>query len=194
MALRGDHEEVRSEKNPGNFISLLKVLAENDILHSHLYNPHAKNATYLSPRSQNDLINIIGWDVIRSGIVAEIKKAVFFSVLGDEVSGHNVEHMPLCIWFVDEASEIREEFMGFVKLQRVRAIDIADAIVSTIEGLGLSVGDLRGQGYDGASTMSGEKSGVQRRIRDLQLKAIYTHCAGRSLNLAIMYSCSISPI
>lgn len=66
----------------------------------------------------------------------------------------------MCIRFVDEGSDIRDEFMGFVKLKRVRAIDIADAIVSTIARVGIS--DLRGQGYDGESAMSGGKSGVQR--------------------------------
>ena len=60
--------------------------------------------------------------------------------------------------------------------------------------LGLSLGDLRGQGYDGASTMSGERAGVQARIRENQPKALYTHYAGHSLNLAIINSCSIVPI
>ena len=42
--------------------------------------------------------------------------------------------------------------------------------------------------------MSGEKSGVQKRIRDIQPKALYTHCAGHSFNLAIVNSCSIPPV
>ena len=42
--------------------------------------------------------------------------------------------------------------------------------------------------------MSGEKSGVQKQIRDRQLKAVYTHCAGHSLNLAIVSSCSVPPV
>ena len=57
-----------------------------------------------------------------------------------------------------------------------------------LEELGLSLGDLRGQGYDGASTMSGEKSGVQKQLRDIQPKTLYTHCAGHSFNLAIVSS------
>ena len=59
---------------------------------------------------------------------------------------------------------IREEFVAFLKLNRVRAVDIADAIVKFLENLGLSLSELRVQGYDGASTMSGHKSGVQARI------------------------------
>ena len=57
--------------------------------------------------------------------------------------------------------------------------------------LGLFLSTLRGQGYDGASTMSGSKTGLQARIRECQPKALYTHCAGHSFNLAIMNSCSI---
>ena len=51
--------------------------------------------------------------------------------------------------------------------------------------------NLRDQGYDGASTMSGVKAGVQAKIQEKQPKALYTHCAGHSLNLAILNSCSI---
>ena len=42
--------------------------------------------------------------------------------------------------------------------------------------------------------MSGGRAGVQARIIEKQPKAIYTHCAGHSLNLAIISSCSIPPI
>ena len=79
-----------------------------------------------------------------------------------------MEYLPLCLRFVEEKYDIREEFVSFIKLARVRATDIANAIVSMLEELGLSLGDLRGQGYDGASTMSGEKSGIQKQLRDIQ--------------------------
>jgi hypothetical protein len=94
LPFRGDHESVCSNKNPGNFLALLKLFAESDtVLHNHLYQPRARNATYLSPMSQNDIINVIGYDVVRSNIVDEIRNARFFSVMADEVSSHN-EHMP----------------------------------------------------------------------------------------------------
>ena len=62
---------------------------------------------------------------------------------------------------MDSEGSIREEFVAFLKLNRVRAFDIADAQVKYLENLGLSLSELSGQGYDGASTMSGHKSGVQ---------------------------------
>ena len=176
-------------------MALLKDYAEHDeILKAHLQHPLARNATYISPRSQNDIIDVIGIDVIRTNIIEEVKKAEFYSVLADEVSSHNIEHLPICIRFVDSNFEIREDFIGYVKLERVRAQDIANAIKGLLLEVGLSLNELRGQGYDGASTMAGERSGVQQKIREIQSKALYTHCAGHSLNLAIVNSCSITPI
>ncbi len=92
-----------------------------------------------------------------------------------------VEHLPICVRFIDQEYEIREKFIAFVKLERTRTVDIANAIVQSLESLGLSLSNLRGLGYDGASTMSGVKAGVQARIREKQPKALYTHCAGHSL-------------
>ena len=63
---------------------------------------------------------------------------------------------------------IREEFITFLKLNRVRVVDIADTLVKCLENLGLSLNEFCGQGYDGASTMSGHKSGVQARIPENQ--------------------------
>ena len=82
LPFRGDIEVVDSEKNPGNFLALMKrFVAETDLgLHDHLYQHRANNVTYLSPKSQNDIINVIGYDVVRANIVEEIKKAVCFSL------------------------------------------------------------------------------------------------------------------
>ena len=188
----GDVEDFKSNKNPGNFFALLKDYAAMDkILLDHLNSPKARNATYISPSTQNDIISIIGNDFILSGIIAEINSATYYSVLADDVSCHNVEHLPICLCFVDSECHIREEFVTFLRLERVRASDIAESIISALQGLGLSLSSLRGQGYDGASTMSGAKSGVQARIREHQPKALYTHCAGHSFNLAIQNSCRV---
>ena len=50
----------------------------------------------------------------------------------------------MCLRFIDNECNIREEFVAFIKLSRVRASDIADSILTTLTNLGLSVSDLRG--------------------------------------------------
>ena len=192
LALRGHREDLEEGSNPGDFLALMKDFAQSDkILQSHLEKPRAKNATYLSPSSQNDMINVIGLDYIRAKIISEIKQAKFFSMIADEVSSHNVEHLSLCLRYVGGNHDIQEKHIAFVKLQRVRASDITNAITSTLEDLGISLQDLRSQCFDGVSNMSGSKSGVQKRIKDRQPKALYTHCASHSLSLSIVSFSSV---
>ena len=62
---------------------------------------------------------------------------------------NNVEYLSICLHFVDERYDIHEEFVAFLKLAKVRATDIADAIVSTLKEFGWFKGN----------TMSGKKSG-----------------------------------
>ena len=51
------------------------------VLHDHLNKPKAKNATYLSPRSQNEIISVIGYDIIQANIISEVKEAMFSQFL-----------------------------------------------------------------------------------------------------------------
>ena len=53
----------------------------------------------------------------------------------------------------------------------------------------LDVANLRGQGYDGASVMAGEVSGVATQILRQQPKAMYYHCKAHNLNLVVSSTC-----
>ena len=76
-----------------------------------MQNPQAKNATYLSPSSQNDIVDVIGLDYIRGNIVTEIKQAPYFSVIADEVTSHNSEYSSLCLRYINAHCEIQERFV-----------------------------------------------------------------------------------
>ena len=58
----------------------------NSILFDHLNKPWAKNATYISPISQNDIISAIGHDIILANVEAEIKQSKFYSFFADKVA------------------------------------------------------------------------------------------------------------
>ena len=51
-----------------------------------------------------------------------------------------------------------------------------------------------GQGYDGASAMSGNLNGVQAHVRKAAPTAVYVHCSSHSLNLVLNSCCSVSEI
>lgn len=60
------------------------------------------------------------------GIVQKIKTAKFYSILADEVTSHNTEHLALCTRLVDAKGDIREEFMTFLSLERLTGRYIAE--------------------------------------------------------------------
>ena len=79
LAFRG-HDESASSVNRGNFLELVHHQAKYDpILQQHLQKA-GKNATYLSPDIQNQLICAMADKVLES-ILVEARKAKFFSIL-----------------------------------------------------------------------------------------------------------------
>ena len=193
IAFRGHRDDINSNQNPGNFLAILKLLAEtNEPLRGHIENPSRKNATYLSPLIQNEITNIIGKDLLQGDLVKEINRARFFSILADEVESHHVEQLPLCIRFVDDDDNVREEVLEFGQCKRIDGKSIAEEILYILRKVGLDVNNCQGQRYDGAANMSPEAVGVQRIIKSNGTeKGVYTHCCGHNLALVICTICKL---
>ncbi|CAH1974181.1 unnamed protein product [Acanthoscelides obtectus] len=152
-------KELReSSKNAGNFSDLLKfrIDAGDQTLGNHLFTA-AGNSKYTSHRIQNEIISLAGEVLLRS-VVEEANSSKYFSVLADEtadIAGH--EQLSIGIRYVFEQNDkftLKEEFLGFVKLDRLNADSIASSILQFLEKSGLNLDKLVGQGYDGCSTMS----------------------------------------
>ena len=77
-----------------------------------------------------------------------------------------------------------EEFLGLYAVDSIDAAILSTVIKDLFIRMNLSLEKLRGQYYDGASAMSGNRSGVAKPISDLESRAVYTHCYGHALNLA----------
>ena len=113
IGLRGDDEHLDMPGNPGNFLALLKLISvTDDVLRKHFESPVMRCVTHMSPQTQNELIEVMGKHIILHNIISELKEARFFSILADEVTSHNVEHLALCARFVDCENNIREEFLA----------------------------------------------------------------------------------
>ena len=93
LALRGHRDDKISwtddaddaHHNEGNFVELVRFQAETDpVLAQHLAKS-PRNACYTSKTIQNELVEVIG-ESIRSDIIAEVKRAKFYSVIADEVT------------------------------------------------------------------------------------------------------------
>lgn len=108
-----------------------------------------------------------------------VKNAECFSVLADETMDiQGVEQLSICLRYVfyeNNQPVLKEDFVGFIALEKLDTESIAYKILSSLKSWGLDLNKLVGQGYDGASTMAGHISGVQKRIKDLHKKAVFVH-------------------
>ena len=78
------------------------------------------------PHTKNELQNIMGRHIVLQGIIDKIKQAKLYSIMADEVTSHNTEHLAICARFVDNENNVREEFMTFLKLERATGEYVAE--------------------------------------------------------------------
>ena len=75
---------------------------------------------------------------------------------------------------------------GFCEINNPNADGIAKTAKAFLENLGIDFSKLRGQGYDGASVMSGIHGGVQKLIKDMvKSPVLFVHCGCHNLNLVV---------
>ena len=185
-------------KKKGRIFSTLInfVTKYNPELNSHLQRS-AKNARYLSPKIQNELIGI-NCSLIRDTIVKECNNSLFWSVMVDEATDvSNIEQASICVRYIsikNENVEVCEEFLGFCSLPSTDAATITSKINEFMITCSLNMTNLIGKGFDGAANMSGHISGVSARLEQLYPNAKYlTHCRNHALNLVIVASCKNVP-
>ena len=188
--------ESSYDNNPGNFVETLNLVVRHGdkVLEDHLKTAPL-NARYTSAPVQNQFIFLCG-KYITDKIVDEIKAAKFFTILADEVidvSGK--EQLALVIRFVDEAGIIREEFLKLILCdQGVSGVKLAEYILFALNAFGLDISNCRGQGYDGAPSMSGKHAGCYTYILEKCIKAIYFHCFSHKLNLCVQHGLQIERV
>ncbi|KAJ8041249.1 Zinc finger MYM-type protein 1 [Holothuria leucospilota] len=119
-------------------------------------------------------------------IVNDIKGSDIYSIMADETADvSNTEQLVLCLRWVTDELTVHEDFIGMHPLNNTSADHIISIIKDVLLRLNLHIKNARGQCYDGASAMSGTKSGVATQFKALNKKCLYTHCYGHALNLAV---------
>ena len=195
IAYRGTEEKADDSDtagNPGNFLAIVREIANYyPLLHEHVFTPLRKDVSYMSPTSQNELIEIIGKRIIQKKFIEEIKDAQYHSVLADEVTNSNNEILSICIRYVNKEKQIREVFLDFLSLERITGECIGQTILKFYEEKGINILDCRGQCYDGAPNMQSLKKGAASYILKESPKAYTTHCCSHSLNLSLASTCKI---
>ena len=99
-----------------DFLSKYSPELQSHILHS------PRNARYLSPQIQNELIAING-DMIRNSIVDECNSSSFWSVMADETTDVSTkEQVSVCVRYIRKTHphglEVCEEFLCRLQMQK----------------------------------------------------------------------------
>lgn len=177
LALRGHDDD-----GDGNLIQVLRLLGEDDgEIREWL---QKKSNKYTSPGIQNDLIKIMALHVLRC-ISDLLQESPFLAIMIDETTDiTNQEQVAIVMRRIDANFEVCEEFLGLYAVSSIGAASLFAVIKDTMLRFNLPMSKLRGQCYDGCSTMSGLRSGVAKRVQDVESRAVFTHCYSHSLNLA----------
>lgn len=185
LAIRG-HTEDR-----GNFENLLQLRAnDNSALKSWLQKSGYK---WLSPAIQNEIIQDLALAVLRS-FQQDVIEARYFAIIMDETTDASCkEQVSICLRYVSKKLQVQETFTGFYETPATTAITMFEVATDVLTRFQLQLSNCRGQCFDGASNMSGRITGLQKRITDVQPKALYVHCMNHSLNLAFQDSISCIP-
>ena len=177
IALRG-HNETES-----NFMQLLQLRGKDD---PRIFEwLKKKDNKYTSPVIQNELLQLMSLQIIRD-ISGSIHEAKFYTIMIDECTDiSNHEQLVVCLRWVDENLEVHEDFIGLYQIPNTFANTLVASIKDCLLRLNLNINSCRGQCYDGAAAMAGSKNGVATQILSIEPRALFTHCYGHSLNLAV---------
>uniref|UniRef100_A0A914YF23 DUF4371 domain-containing protein n=1 Tax=Panagrolaimus superbus TaxID=310955 RepID=A0A914YF23_9BILA len=188
LPLRGTDDNqpftMKDDPSEGVLRGLLKLIGPSDEGVKCLLDA-PRNAQYISGTIQNEVIHIMAKEVLKQ-VVEDINSAKCFALLADETGTHSKEFLSICIRFVDQKTmQIREEFIGFYHAKEVTGEALASYLLQRLPALGIDMGKMVAQGYDGAANMCGKDKGVSTRIQKIYKAADYYHCPNHGLNLVM---------
>ena len=131
-----------------------------------------------------------GWkSLYSSGFIRHL----FFSIMADECTDvTTIEELTIgCRWV--ESSVPEEHFIEILPLKKANAESIYSALVEYCREKNIQLGRLIGMGFDGAATFSGDKTGVQKRLKELSPHALFVHCHCHVLQLASVQAANAIP-
>ncbi len=170
------------------FDGIIQLQIDNGIeqLESHKQSSPS-NATYLSKFSTAEFLKSISFH-IEDNILVRFKSSQFYSIMADESTDiSSKEELAICGRWLEDGKAV-EGFLGLVHVHEVNAEALTKYLLAFLHDKGISLQKIRGLGFDGTNTMSGERSGVQKRMRSLVPSALYIHCHCHKLQLAAVYS------
>ncbi|XP_022873117.1 zinc finger MYM-type protein 1-like, partial [Olea europaea var. sylvestris] len=181
------HDELKESLNKENLIELLNwYAARRKKINEVLFNNAPGNDQMTSPSIHKDLVNCCEVETTMS-MINEMDDSLF-SILVDESRDNSIkEQMTVVLRFVDKSVQVKERLLGICHIADTCAQSLKDVVDAIFSTHGLSISSLRGQGYDGASNMSGEFNDLKALILRESTCAMYIHCFAHQLQLTVVF-------
>ena len=140
-----------------------------------------KTHKYTDHNIHNELLQIMTLNHLRR-IAAMITEAGYFALEADEVTdASNLEQVIVCLRWVDAQFEPHEDFIGLHHVLDITADTVVRVLKNIVLRMALKLSMCQAQCYDGAANMKK----VAQEIKEIEPRALYLHCYGHSLNLAV---------
>ncbi|XP_047264320.1 uncharacterized protein LOC107865320 [Capsicum annuum] len=116
-----------------------------------------------SSKIQKDIVSACAQEIVKA--IIDDLDGDFFEILVDEskdISHH--EQMTIALRYVNKKGKVNERVIAIVRVGDTSTKTLKETICSLLMRHSLSTSKIRGQGYDGASSMQGEMNGLKALI------------------------------
>ena len=147
----------------------------------------ARNASYMSNITVAEFLTSISFH-IEQKLLDQLRNSKFLSIMADESTDvSSYEEMSICARWIQEGKPV-EHFLGILRAHETDAQSLTKYLLDFIRDKNIDINAIRGLGFDGTNTMSGARTGVQRRVRVHAPSALYVHCRCHQLQLASVHA------
>ncbi|XP_033729688.1 uncharacterized protein LOC117318867 [Pecten maximus] len=128
--------------------------------------------------------------------LSSLRKAPFYSLLADESTdeANKTQLSVFCRWYHESHSNFTDHFMGLVEVQKTDSATLMDVLHGFLIAKGIPIEKCRFVAFDGTNSMSGIRTGLQRRFRNYAPKSLYINCRCHRLALCLKHLMKTFPL
>lgn len=142
----------------------------------------------MSPHSVEELTESLS-TFLEERTLSKFKVATDLVVYADETTSvGGREELALYVSYFDSVDNVvHTDFISIVHVTQTTAAALTNTIKSVFLAKGIEMKKVHFSGLDGTNAMSGEVSGLQRRLRNLAPHMLYMNCRNHRLALVLVH-------
>ncbi|XP_065658534.1 zinc finger MYM-type protein 1-like [Hydra vulgaris] len=196
IAFRGSSDRIFT-KNNGKFLKIVELFSKFDpVLEKHVKRvENPKKPHYLGKKIQREIILLIA-KATKDNILEMVKNTTYITVTVDSTpDASHKEQMSIVLRYVhitksternNASVEVKESLLKFINILDSTRAMMTEEILTFLTQNGLSISNLRGQGYDNGAKMRGKINDVQAHITNINPRAFFIACVSHSINLVVV--------